>query len=293
MENEIRIFKNPLFGDIRTAGTSEEPLSCLSDVCKALDLLQGDVKRRLDDGLVSTQPIVDSLGRTQQANFVNEDGLYDVILDSRKPEAKAFRKWITSEVLPTIRKHGAYMTDKTIEQALLNPDTVIKLATTLKKEREERLALQAKNAEQLVVIAEQNAKIQDMTAKSTYCEKVLASSELVEVTLIAQDYGTTATIMNRFLHEAGIQFRQGSTWVLYEPYKCKGYTQSRTLQIPCSDGSTMSKVVTMWTQLGRLFLYEFLKDNYGALPIVERQDSYVQPYGMMSSTAKKMYKKKK
>lgn len=293
MENEIRIFKSPLFGDIRTAGTSEEPLFCLSDVCKALDLLQGDVKRRLDDGLVSTQPIVDSLGRTQQANFVNEDGLYDVILDSRKPEAKAFRKWITSEVLPTIRKHGAYMTDKIIEQALLNPDTVIKLATTLKKEREERLALQAKNAEQLVVIAEQNAKIQDMTAKSTYCEKVLASSELVEVTLIAQDYGTTATIMNRFLHEAGIQFRQGSTWVLYEPYKCKGYTQSRTLQIPCSDGSTMSKVVTMWTQLGRLFLYEFLKDNYGALPIVERQDSYVQPYGMMSSTAKKKYKKKK
>ena len=293
MENEIQIFKSPLFGDIRTAGTSQEPLFCLSDVCKALDLQAAAVMRRLDDGVISSHPISDNLGRCQQANFVNEDGLYDVILDSRKPEAKAFRKWITSEVLPTIRKHGAYMTDKTIEQALLNPDTVIKLATTLKKEREERLALQAKNAEQLVVIAEQDAKIQDMTAKSTYCEKVLASSELVEVTLIAQDYGTTATIMNRFLHEAGIQFRQGSTWVLYEPYKCKGYTQSRTLQIPCSDGSTMSKVVTMWTQLGRLFLYEFLKDNYGALPIVERQDSYVQPYGMMSSTAKKMYKKKK
>lgn len=107
--NEIRIFKNESFGQIRTAGTSEEPLFCLSDVCKALDLLQGDVKRRLDDGVVSTQPIQDNLGRTQLANFVNEDGLYDVIFDSRKPEAKAFRKWVTSEVLPSIRKTGEYV----------------------------------------------------------------------------------------------------------------------------------------------------------------------------------------
>lgn len=290
MENEIRIFNSPAFGDIRTAGTSDEPLFCLADVCKALDLRSNDVKQRLEKGVVSTHPLK-TAGGVQQVNFVNEDGLYDVILDSRKPEAKAFRKWITSEVLPSIRKHGAYMTDTTIEQAILNPDMLIKLATTLKQEREARRALEVKNAEQLAMIVEQDAKIQDMTAKSTYCEKVLASSELVEVTLIAQDYGTTATIMNRFLHEAGIQFRQGNTWVLYEKYKYKGYTQSKTIDISRSDGSSMSRVMTMWTQLGRLFLYEFLKSNYGALPIVERDENYVQPYGLMSSTAKKMYKK--
>ncbi len=85
-----------------------EPWFCLGDVCKVLDLRQGDVRQRLDDGVVSTHPIIDSLGRTQQANFVNEDGLYDVILDSRKPEAKKFRKWVTSEVLPSIRKTGSY-----------------------------------------------------------------------------------------------------------------------------------------------------------------------------------------
>ncbi len=291
MENEIRIFNSPAFGDIRTAGTSDEPLFCLADVCKALGLQSKHVMERLEKGVVSNGPLR-TAGGIQQVNFVNEDGLYDVILDSRKPEAKAFRKWITSEVLPSIRKHGAYMTDTTIEQAILNPDMLIKLATTLKQEREARRALEAKNAEQLAVIVEQDAKIQDMTAKSTYCEKVLASSELVEVTLIAQDYGTTATIMNRFLHEAGIQFRQGSTWVLYEKYKYKGYTQSKTIDISRSDGSSMSRVMTMWTQLGRLFLYEFLKSNYGALPIVERDENYVQPYGLMSSTAKKMYKKK-
>lgn len=107
--NGIRIFSNDSFGQIRTAGTSENPLFCLADVCKALDLQSKHVVERLDDGVVSNGPIQDNLGRTQQANFVNEDGLYDVIFDSRKPEAKAFRKWVTSEVLPTIRKTGEYV----------------------------------------------------------------------------------------------------------------------------------------------------------------------------------------
>lgn len=109
MNNELVIFSNPQFGDIRTAGTSEQPLFCLADVCKALGLENSrQVKQRLDDGVISNDIILDSLGRKQQAVFINEDGLYDVILDSRKPEAKAFRKWITSEVLPSIRKTGSY-----------------------------------------------------------------------------------------------------------------------------------------------------------------------------------------
>lgn len=84
--NSIQVFNSPQFGQVRTAGTSDNPLFCLADVCKALELRQGDVRQRLTDGVVSTQPILDSLGREQVANFVNEDGLYDVILDSRKPE---------------------------------------------------------------------------------------------------------------------------------------------------------------------------------------------------------------
>lgn len=110
MTNEVTIFNNPQFGDIRTAGTGDNPQFCLSDVCRVLGLQSAAVMRRLDDGVISSHPILDNLGRQQQANFVNEDGLYDVILDSRKPEAKAFRKWVTSEVLPSIRKSGGYNT---------------------------------------------------------------------------------------------------------------------------------------------------------------------------------------
>lgn len=137
--NELRIFENPQFGKVRTAGTTDNPLFCLADVCNALGLTQGHVRERLDDGVVSTEPITDNIGRIQSANFVNEDGLYDVILDSRKPEAKVFRKWVTKEVLPSIRKHGAYMTDNIIERTLSDPDYLIQLATALKDERQKRI----------------------------------------------------------------------------------------------------------------------------------------------------------
>lgn len=136
--NEIRIFENPQFGKVRTAGTTDNPLFCLADVCNALGLQQGHVRERLDKGVVSTEPLV-TAGGVQNANFVNEDGLYDVILDSRKPEAKAFRKWVTKEVLPSIRKHGAYMTDNIIERTLTDPDYLIQLATALKDERQRRI----------------------------------------------------------------------------------------------------------------------------------------------------------
>lgn len=143
----IQIFNNPSFGNVRVAGTEVNPLFCLADVCKALGLSAKGVNQRLGDEVISNYPIADSLGRTQQALFVNEDGLYDVILDSRKPEAKQFRKWITSEVLPTIRKHGAYMTDNIIEKTLSDPDYLIQLATTLKQERQQRIEAERKVAE--------------------------------------------------------------------------------------------------------------------------------------------------
>lgn len=142
--NGITIFNNPQFGEIRTAGTADKPLFCLADVCKALGLTAKIVNQRLGDEVVSKYPITDSLGREQQALFVNEDGLYDVILDSRKPEAKAFRRWITGEVLPSIRRHGAYMTDGAIERTLTDPDYLIRLATTLKDERKKRLEAENK-----------------------------------------------------------------------------------------------------------------------------------------------------
>lgn len=106
---ELKIFENEQFGQVRIAmNENGEPMFCLADLCLVLDLTPSKVAQRLGDDVLSKYPIIDGLGREQQANFVNEDGLYDVILDSRKPEAKKFRKWITSEVLPSIRKTGSY-----------------------------------------------------------------------------------------------------------------------------------------------------------------------------------------
>ncbi|MBR3499438.1 MAG: ORF6N domain-containing protein [Selenomonadaceae bacterium] len=108
-ENLIQIFEHEQFGKIRVIGDFENPLFCLADVCRVLELPQvAKVVQRLGDEVLSTHPIVDSMGRIQQMYFVNEDGFYDVLFDSRKPIAKRFRKWVTRDVLPKIRKTGSY-----------------------------------------------------------------------------------------------------------------------------------------------------------------------------------------
>lgn len=150
MGSDIQIFNSPKFGEIRTAGTAEEPLFCLSDVCRALDLGNpSQVKSRLSDGVISNEGILDSLGRTQYVNFVNEDGLYDVILDSRKTEAKAFRKWITSEVLPSIRKTGSYSIANLSRK---------ELAMMVIRAEEEKELLEIENRQQAAIIEEQKPK---------------------------------------------------------------------------------------------------------------------------------------
>lgn len=128
---------------VRVIEISGEPWFVLKDVCEVLgDLAPRVVRQRLSDDVCSTYPL-DTAGGKQMTSIINEDGLYDVILDSRKPEAKAFRKWITSDVIPSIRKHGAYMTPETIEKTLTDPDFIIGLATRLKQEQAEKAVLQA------------------------------------------------------------------------------------------------------------------------------------------------------
>lgn len=143
MANEIKIFENPEFGNVRIQmNASGEPLFCLTDVCKALDLDSSQVIKRLDDGVVSIHPIIDKLGREQKANFVNEEGLYDVILDSRKPSARLFRKWITSEVLPSIRKTGGYSKELSRKE--------LALMIIQQEEEKERLMLENKKNQEII-----------------------------------------------------------------------------------------------------------------------------------------------
>ena len=146
---DVRIFDNPQFGQIRTAGTADNPLFCLSDVCKALGLTASHVRERLSKDVVSTDTLPTNGGK-QTFTFVNEDGLYDVILDSRKPEAKGFRKWVTSEVLPSIRKTGSYSIKNLSRKELA-------LMVIQAEEENERLALE--NKHQAEVIEEQKPKV--------------------------------------------------------------------------------------------------------------------------------------
>ena len=194
-------------------------------------------------------------------NFVTEDGLYDVILDSRKPEAKRFRKWVTSEVLPTIRKHGAYMTKDALERAITEPDFLIQLATTLKEEKAKRLEAEQQCEAQKQIIGEMEKKV-------SYLDLILSSTSTMTITQIAQDYGFTAVRFNELLMHLRIQHKVGGQWILYAPHVHRGYVQSFSSYYVKPDGEVQVKVHTRWTQSGRLFLYEELK-RVGILPLIE------------------------
>lgn len=129
-------------------GPDGEPWFILADLCRVLELKNPrDVASRLDRGDVGTTDATDSVGRTVQMNTVTESGMYDTVLLSRKPEARAFRRWLTHDVVPSVRKRGGYLTPEATEKALMDPDFIIQLATSLKEERAAKAALEAQAAE--------------------------------------------------------------------------------------------------------------------------------------------------
>lgn len=151
--NDITIF-NHLGNDIRVTTEDGEPWFVLNDVCDALEIGNSrDVARRLDEDCVDTIDVTDNLGRLRQTNVITEAGLYEVIFMSRKPEAKAFKRWVTGEVLPSIRKHGGYLTPEAVEKALTDPDFIIQIATSLKEERAARAKAEAEIEAQRPVAA--------------------------------------------------------------------------------------------------------------------------------------------
>lgn len=247
--------------EIRTIEKNGEPWWVLADVCRVLELSSPHkIADRLDED-EKGRNLIPTHGGNQEMTVINESGLYNVILRSDKPQAKPFRKWVTSEVLPTIRRHGAYMTEQTIEKALTNPDFLIQLATQLKSEQEQRRKLET-------TVAVQEQQIAELQPKASYYDVVLNCKDLLSVTSIAKDYGKSGTWLNSYLHEKGIQYKQGKIWLLYQKYAEKGYTSTKTQTFAGSDGNQHTSVHTYWTQKGRLFIYELLKaDNI--LPLIE------------------------
>lgn len=274
---EIKIFNSPQFGEIRTTGTSENPLFCLSDVCSVLGLRQGDVKQRLDKGVVSTQPL-ETAGGIQHANFVNEDGLYDVILDSRKPQAKAFRKWVTSEVLPAIRKTGGYLAtkqDDTPEEIMARALTIAQATLAKREERLKQLEDQAE--QQQVTIEIQTEEIKKSAPKVSYYDKHLQSVNTQTSTQAAKQIGMDAEKLHKKLKEIGIIYRQSGQWILHAPYSTWGMHSTRTQTYTRSDGSTGTSVYTVWTTKGVRFIIALYENDWNVKKAIKQIKGELNP----------------
>ncbi len=260
--NELQIFENKEFGKIRTVEINSEPYFVGKDVADILGYQNGsrDIQRHVD-----AEDRQNYQNGTFESNrgmtVINESGLYSLILSSKLPTAKKFKRWVTSEVLPSIRSHGMYAT----EELLANPDIAIAAFQALKVEREQRQLLQFECNKQKQIIGE-------LKPKADYTDIILQSKSLVTVTQIAKDYGMSGTALNEMLHRYGVQYKQSGQWLLYSKYHNNGFTHSETVTITHSDGRTGTVMNTKWTQKGRLFIYNLLK-SYGFLPVIEREIS--------------------
>ncbi|MFB5496511.1 phage antirepressor KilAC domain-containing protein [Enterococcus casseliflavus] len=258
---ELQVYRNAEFGSVRTTTIGGQPYFVGKDVAGILGY--ANTRKALIDHIDEEDKddvtIRDAIGRNQTMTAINESGLYSLILSSKMPNAKKFKRWVTSEVLPAIRKHGLYATDDLIA----NPDLAIAAFTALKEERE-------KNKELMAAVAIGQQQIAEMKPKATYYDVVLKCRDAVNISVIAKDYGWSAMRMNEYLHEKGIQFKQGDIWLLYQKYAPNGYTKTNTHIYEDSKGMQHTKVHTKWTQKGRLFIYEQLKAD-GIYPQIEME----------------------
>jgi anti-repressor protein len=266
----MQIFSNPEFGSIRTVAIDKEPYFVGKDVAEILGYskTRNAIAMHVDEEDKKDALIQGPLGGSQSMIVINESGLYSLILSSKLPSAKRFKRWVTSDVLPAIRRHGMYATDELLE----NPDLMIRVLQEYKAEREQRLKAEAERQRLARETASQKQQIEEMEPKASYYDTVLSSSSLTSITTIAKDYGWSAIRMNTYLHGKGVQYKQGEgNWLLYQKYADCGYAGSKTFTCMTEDGTVHTKAHTYWTQKGRLFIYELMKAD-GILPLAERED---------------------
>lgn len=236
MKNQI--FKSEEFGQIRTCMVNGETYFVGKDVASALGYVHPTkaVTTHVDEeDRIMTETV--TIQGKRQTTIINESGLYSLILSSKLDSAKRFKRWVTSEVLPAIRKNGRY-----------------------ELEQQNRL------------LESRNTLLEEITAQqkplTDYARTILSSTQTVTITQIAQDYGFSAVRFNELLLRLRIQHKVGGQWILYSPYLNRGYVQSFSSYYVKPDGEVQVKLHTRWTQSGRLFLYEELK-RAGILPLIE------------------------
>lgn len=240
---DLQIFKNDRFGQVRIIPVDGELMFVAKDVCDCLEITKHrDAISRLDSDERGSVKL-DTPGGKQDIAAINEYGLYSLVLSSRKPEAKDFKRWITHDVIPAIRKTGSY--------SMVIPQTLPEALRAYADEVESHNATKA-------IVAQQEQQIAEFKPVKDYVDKILSSKSCLAITQIAADYGLSAQELNKILHEAGLQRKVGDQWILYKQHMAKGFTKSETFTFCRSDGRLDSKITTKWTQKGRLEIHNIL-----------------------------------
>ena len=243
--NEIQIFQNQEFGAIRTMSNEQgEVMFCAKDVCDALGYkkTQLAIVKHVDRDDAAKRSTVDSLGRKNIALFINESGLYSLILSSKLEGAKRFKRWVTAEVLPAIRKQGGYMIAK-------------------QGESEKEIMARALQIMQAAIRC-RDEEIARLQPKADYTDEVLDSVTCITTTQLAKELGMSAQELNRRLCEMRIQYWQSGQYMLYADYARQGLARSRTHKRILKHGMVITEMYLVWTERGREFIHRLVNPKF-------------------------------
>lgn len=236
----VKVFENEQFGKVRAINIDGESWFIGKDVAVALGYNDTDqaLRRHVDkeDKLIRN---FDGSGQKRKMTTINESGLYSLVLSSKLPTAKAFKRWITSEVIPSIRKTGGYIMGQ-------EEMSDIELLS--------RAVLVAQNQ-----IAQRDSRIAEMEPVVDFAQRCLLAEGAVTTTSIAKNYGLSATKLNQLLKGLGVQYKVGNQWVLYSQYQDCGYTETRRTPIQKKDGEVVLVSETLWTSKGIEFIDQMLQ----------------------------------
>ena len=239
--NEIQIFQNQEFGAIRTISNEQgEPLFCAKDVAEALGykLARKAVQDHVDRDDVLKRNLIDSLGRKQLTFFINESGLYSLILSSKLDSAKRFKHWVTSEVLPSIRKQGGYMVARPDESDEVIMARALQIMQATLQRRDEQIA--------------------QLKPRADYADHVLDSISCFTVTQIGKELGMTGHDLNVLLCSHKIQYVQSGQYLLYADYARQGLAKNRNFEYHTAEGELKTRTYLVWTERGRDFIHRLV-----------------------------------
>lgn len=272
--NDLELF-NFEGNNVRTLEIDEEVYFVGKDVAKVLGYarLQKAVNDHVDpedkiEKIVNISQPSQNRTKPEMTLLITESGVYSLIFNSKMPNAKRFKRWVTSEVLPAIRKHGAYMTDEKAFDVVNNKNGLADLlqqAADQLKQKDIRIEEVEKENKNLTIQLEESNK------KANYLDLILGDPTPILITQIANDYGYSAVSFNKLLNKLRIQRRVNGQWILYRTYMGKGYTTTKNVDYADRHGNFKTKIYTVWTQKGRRFIYDILKKN-DILPLIERDD---------------------